>query len=55
MLLSPPEVASVALLIFTYLSHYMLCLSLLMQARNFRFNCGLVYVTEPGYVYLDQH
>ncbi|KAE8653000.1 hypothetical protein Csa_004580 [Cucumis sativus] len=23
------------------------------QARNFRFKCGLVYVTEPGYVYSD--
>ncbi|PNY13528.1 protease Do-like 7-like protein [Trifolium pratense] len=25
------------------------------QARNFRFNCGLVYVAEPGYVYLEKH
>lgn len=25
----------------------------LMQARNFRFHCGLVYVAEPGYVYLE--
>ena len=25
---------------------------LLTQARNFRFPCGLVYVAEPGYVYL---
>ena len=24
----------------------------LKQARNFRFQCGLVYVSEPGLVYL---
>lgn len=26
-----------------------------MQARNFRFHCGLVYVADPGYVYLDKY
>lgn len=24
----------------------------MVQARNFRFQCGLVYVAEPGYVLL---
>ncbi|MCH89003.1 protease Do-like 7-like, partial [Trifolium medium] len=29
--------------------------SLTILARNFRFHCGLVYVAEPGYVYLEKH
>ena len=40
-----------------YCSKYVLTCFLLFfwwQARNFHFHCGLVYVSEPGYVYPNQ-